>query len=154
MSLVFPRRVVIVDLDGTLCDTGWRDAHAKAKQWYAFHAGIPNDRPFEHMKYLLWCLNASHAHLLFITARPYTYHNDTQQWLRAQMEFYPSAYTLLMRAPGDYRSASVVKSELLDKYLESRPNDQIMFALEDHAPVVAMWRARGIPCFHVTDARE
>ena len=47
-----------------------------------------------------------------------------------------------------------MKSELLDKYLESRPDDEVLFALEDHAPVVAMWRGRGVPCFHVTDARD
>jgi phosphoglycolate phosphatase-like HAD superfamily hydrolase len=148
------RRVVIWDLDGTLCDTGWRDHHAKARRWDEFHAGLHLDQPFPHMLFLLRALNGSNAHLLFITARPFRYYEATDQWIQNVTHLGRSGYTLLMRADGDLRRASVVKGELLDKYLESRPDDELLFALEDHAPVVAMWRSRGIPCFHVTDARD
>ena len=154
MSATIKRRVVIWDLDGTLCDTAWRDHHAKRRDWDQFHAGIHLDQPFAHMLFLLRALLCQGAHLLFITARPFRYLEETNLWLANQLHLAPSQFTVLMRANGDLRRASVVKSELLDKYLESRADDEVLFALEDHAPVVAMWRSRGIPCFHVTDARD
>lgn len=146
------RQVVLWDLDGTLCDTRWRDDHARRKAWADFHAGIPKDQAFPHMLFLLRALVNNGAHILFLTARPELYRKQTESWIREVAQVF--AFTLRMRKEGDFRSASIVKSELLDEHLERHPTDEILFALEDHAPVVVMWRSRGIPCFHVTDARE
>lgn len=143
------RRLLICDLDGTLCDVSWREQHAQRREWAGFHAGIPQDQPSPAVLFVLRaCVNAG-LYPLFITGRPEAYLLETREWLS---RVWVHTYSLLMRPDGDRRKDTVVKGELLDNYLLGRPDDEIVLVLEDRTTVVDMWRSRGYPCFQVRDS--
>tara|TARA_Y100001963_G_C6747458_1_gene432386 strand:- start:983 stop:1612 length:630 start_codon:yes stop_codon:yes gene_type:complete len=57
---------------------------------------------------------------------------------------------LFLRADKDYREDSIVKSEMLDKLIETEGvNVNSLIIFDDRQSVVDMWRERGVTCFQV-----
>ena len=57
---------------------------------------------------------------------------------------------LFLRADKDYREDSIVKSEMLDKLIETEGvNINSLIIFDDRQSVVDMWRERGVTCFQV-----
>lgn len=135
---------IIVDLDGTLCNTVHRQHHMNGpkKDWKAFYGAIAEDDPNE------WCRTIVEMHaergyeILFVSGRPGQYREVTETWLKRVMPMVQ--YTLLMRPEGDFRKDCDVKLEIYQQHIE--PYYNIAFALDDRQQVVDMWRAQGITC--------
>lgn len=135
---------VIIDLDGTLCDTSKRQHYVlnKPKNWKAFFDGISEDVPNSHVEFLYKQLIYSGVDILFVSGRDEKYRKVTEEWLY-RYNFYFDL--LLMRGFNDRRDDTVVKAEIYDKYIA--PYYNVKFAVDDRDRVVKMWRDKGIPCF-------
>lgn len=134
----------IFDLDGTLFDCEHRRHHLlkTPKDWKAFHAGVAEDPPLQHIVDLAFALGRI-AQLVFVSGRIAESRAASQHALEALGLNGP----LYMRAENDFRDDDIVKSEILDQILEE--GFAPIMAFDDRDRVVAMWRARGIPCAQV-----
>lgn len=136
----------IFDIDGTICDTGHRSHHLqkKPKDWDSFYAGCDFDPPHAHIVRLALDLQEQ-APLVFMTGRPRRLRDATKAWLTDA----GLGGVLFMRANGDFRDDTIVKAEMLDRAMAQgwKP----IMAFDDRNKVVAMWRARGVPCAQVAE---
>jgi hypothetical protein len=141
----------IFDVDGTIADCSHRLVHLEKtpKDWKAFNAGISDDKPIEHILYLLSQLSGE-TDCILMTGRSEDMRVATVEWLTAQDLGAPpfGGYTgLYMRPAGDYRDDAIVKLELLAK-VRADGYEPIM-AFDDRDRVVKMWRENGVPCAQV-----
>lgn len=141
---------IIVDLDGTLCDTAHRQHHLekKPKDWKSFFAGIPDDQPNEWCKRIVWAFEHK-AQIIYVSGRDEDHRANTKQWLKSfHLEGIPK-HPLFMRIAGDHRDDTIIKEELYRKYIE--PNYQVMFCIDDRPKVARMWRSIGLTCLQCND---
>ena len=138
-------RAYLFDIDGTLADGSHRVHHLQQtpKNWDGWYGEIHLDKPIRHIMELAKILR-SHADLVFVTGRSDHVRRSTREWLS---DHGLGGNALFMRKFGDHRDDDIVKGELLDEVLAVgyRP----IMAFDDRSRVVAMWRARGVPCAQV-----
>ena len=141
------RPFYVFDLDGTLADCQHRvEAHlTNGKDWPAFFAACPADKPISHVIELLLRLwNTKAVRIEIWSGRSDEVRRPTEEWLCAN-GISPNLLTR-MRKAGDHRPDDVIKREFLEDS-DARPD--IIF--DDRDRVVAMWRYHGVPCFQVAD---
>jgi FMN phosphatase YigB (HAD superfamily) len=133
---------IIIDLDGTLCNTLHRQHFmiGDKKNWSAFYDALTEDQPNE------WCSQIYHRfaeimHVIFVSGRPDDYRVQTQSWLAAHGFGHTWLY---MRKSGDYRKDATVKVEIYRELIE--PNFDVLFCLDDRQQVVDAWREIGLTC--------
>jgi predicted kinase len=133
--------VVICDLDGTLADCSHRQhfVNGETKDWKSFFEGIPNDTVREEVRHQVaqLCVDEN-AKLIFVSARPENYRQQTQAWLDIN---YHNGVPLIMREANDKRPDTEVKSEIYEKYLK---NLNIIKVFDDRPIVIKMWREKGL----------
>lgn len=137
------KRTLIVDLDGTLADVGHRIHHirnVKRKNWPAFFEAMPADPLNVWCRDLICAMKAQGFSIAIVSGRPDEYADAIKEWLRRHEVPYDALH---LRATGDYRPDTTVKREILHRDLDK--ND-VLFAVDDREPVVAMWREEGIVC--------
>lgn len=130
-------RTVIVDLDGTLCNCGWREN--LIPDWDDFHAQCHKDPPFQDVIDLVNSLQD--VEVIIMTARPERYRAKTVGWLEKHGVQYDQ---LFMRGDLDYGTTMEVKGKML---ADLGAGTDVWFVLEDRDRVVAWWRSLGITCF-------
>lgn len=152
--------VLIVDLDGTLCNIDHRLHHVKHEikkhnRWDLFNKEIPNDSVNE------WCrLLIKRAHynpVIFCSGRTDSTRKDTEAWLMKHgfaKELYKKEdgtsvisrdyANLFMRHRNDYRQDYIIKEIILEFEIKTRYN--IWMAVDDRQQVVDMWRRHGVTC--------
>lgn len=143
-------KAIIVDLDGTLADNDHRQRlyHTYPRDWDAINHASKFDRPHE------WCIEIvrlfamNNYKIIFLTGRAEESRGVTEEWLMRHIG--PAVdYSLLMRADGDKREDTDVKSEI---YLAKiAPFFDVLFCIDDRRPVVDMWRDMGLPCLACAD---
>lgn len=149
------RKGIIVDLDGTLCNNEHRRHHVEKekKDWDAFYAGIDNDERNEWCAKLVVAMDLMGYGTLFVTGRPEKYRDVTAEWLlRIGFPFgldNMEHSRLLMRADGDFRQDSIVKTEIYKTKIE--PHYGILFCIDDRKQVVDTWRALGLTCLQCAE---
>lgn len=144
------RRDVICDIDGTLCDISDRLHLVKGtdkKDWDAFFANIPNDKPRMDVIRMIQVLS-QRFNIVLVSGRPEDYKKETIQWLENNNVPYE---TLIMRKSGDRRDDTIVKQEILDSYFRK---DQIEFVFDDRPRVIRMWRSNGLTTIDVGEGVE
>jgi FMN phosphatase YigB (HAD superfamily) len=110
---MFAGKVIVFDLDGTICNVDHRRhwVASKPKNWAAWDAGLPNDTPNED---IIWMLNSfldsGDIRIILCSGRDSRLREATEAWLTKHNVYYDSLY---MRATGDNRKDSIVKVELL-----------------------------------------
>ena len=181
-ALAFEKdEVVICDLDGTLCDIGWRrkfvkppqvcmtgegatamygDDPAFVKDWKSFFEGCAYDLIREDVMLMLSKLIVQGKKIIFVSGRPESCRHDTEEWLSRHRFFsghleghktdFPF-YGLLMRPAGDSRADTIIKKEILDRYLQK---EWIHKVIDDRPSVVRMWREAGLTVEDVGDGVE
>lgn len=136
-------RVVICDLDGTLCDIEHRLRYANAdiKDWKSFFAEISNDTLRRDVSDKVSAVLTQDVgiRLIFVSARPEDYRAVTEKWLADN--FYYNYTALIMREKGDKRPDTEVKSDIYDKYLKDL---NIVKVFDDRPSVIRMWREKGL----------
>lgn len=136
----------IFDIDGTIADCSHRLHHIEKdpKDWRAFFAACGDDAPIIHIIQLAESLAKSGESVVFVSGRSRECEMQTRAWLA---DVFAYEAPLFMRQAGDHRPDDIVKGELLDQVIAYgwKP----IMAFDDRDRVVAMWRARGIPCAQV-----
>ena len=139
-------RAIIVDLDGTLCNSQHRMhfIESKPKNWDAFYESASKDQPNEWAKSIV-DIYSRHTDfcILFVTGRPYRYYSPTMDWI---LRYFPQFCTanLFMRKNGDFRVDTIVKKEIFEKQIKE--HFDVLFCLEDRLRVAEMWRQLGLVC--------
>ncbi|MEW5853149.1 MAG: hypothetical protein AB2A00_30485 [Myxococcota bacterium] len=138
-----PRRVVLVDIDGTVADVSHRLHHVQGRprNWKRFFEGMDRDEPITRVIEHVRKLARDHDVVLF-TGRPEPYRARTEAWLRAHNVPYTR---LLMRPAGDRRPDYVTKREML-RHVD---HQRIALAIDDRDPVCEMLRNEGIRVLEV-----
>lgn len=135
---------IIIDLDGTLCNTAHRQhfMQAKPKDWVAFYGALEQDAPN------IWCAEIYRRFLedhvvFFVSGRPDNHRAQTLAWMKKH-GFSHRTNILLMRKEGDFRPDHVVKTEIYRNEIE--PENEVLFCIDDRQQVVDAWRALGLTC--------
>jgi predicted kinase len=183
--ITFPsdKKIVIVDMDGTLSDSSVRQKYVKAercwycsgkgfirnnsscvycngagkqkKEWNKFFEEVDNDKPNRAVAEWVRYLSDSH-YICVVSGRPIDKCGvKTDEWLkRHNIPF----NRLFMRAAGDSRKDIIIKKEILDRMLFStrahEPIDRVAFAIDDRPSVIRMWRENNIKCYDVGNGDE
>ena len=135
------KNIVIVDLDGTLCDDSYRESflHKEdgTKEWNKYFSMMETDTPVDIV--YRWVKELSKDYTIVImTGRPDNYQFETLRWL--QKYEIPYNY-IFMRASSDKRPDVLVKNDILSKL----PRERIYMALDDRPSVInEVWRKNGI----------
>jgi len=141
------KQIVVIDLDGTLCDDSHREHLVIAKEYDAYHALLRDDVPWPDVKAYLSLLGLDSV-TVALTARPETYRAATHDWL---IEHECVFDHVLMRGKDDFRNITEVKPELLRMFLQENdysPED-VLVILEDREHMVEKWRNLGYRCWQV-----
>lgn len=139
--------MIVIDLDGTLCNSSHREHLAQNKQWDDFHAGLVNDTPHRDVQLLIESLYDRH-YIVFLTGRSEAWRNQTLKWLEDHSIM---GDTLLMRPKGDWSSDTVIKPQLLANHCLGIVDAvaRVKFILEDRDKMVECWRNLGFNCWQV-----
>jgi FMN phosphatase YigB (HAD superfamily) len=140
--------VIVVDLDGTLCNASHRDHLAVAGQWDEFHSKLMDDEPWPDVKAFLdlfWTVNSVTEDFVIVglTGRNEQWRGKTLEWFSKHELFMDE---LLMRPDKDFTPDAELKPRML---LERFPQESILFILEDRDKVVDAWRNAGFNCWQV-----
>lgn len=139
-------RAIIVDLDGTLCDTSHRQHLVEAKKWGAFYDALSADPVNSWCRQLIRGMGKLYYATILVSGRPESHRKQTEAWLDVH-GFDP--HELLMRKTGDYRKDSIVKEEIYREDIE--PYHEILFCVDDRKQVVDMWRSLGLTCLQCAE---
>lgn len=139
--------MIVIDLDGTLCNSSHREHLAQNKQWDDFHAGLVNDAPHRDVQLLIEALWDRHD-IVFLTGRSEAWRNQTLKWLEDHSIM---GDTLLMRPDNDWSSDTVIKPQLLANHCLGMTDAivRVKFILEDRDKMVECWRNLGFNCWQV-----
>jgi hydroxymethylpyrimidine pyrophosphatase-like HAD family hydrolase len=135
-------KAIIVDLDGTLCNTEHRQHYMNKdkKDWIGFYSEIPFDKPNHWCVELIKHMSKSY-YIIFVTGRPLDYEDTTSKWLQKNGF---GTFMICHRKSGDYRKDSIVKEEIYKNHIEERFD--VLFCVDDRQQVVDMWRSLGLTC--------
>lgn len=148
-------KTIVMDLDGTLCDSAHRDHHARNSEWDQFHSLLTEDRPHQDVLEFIDLLHNApdDVELIGCTGRNERYRVATEKWL---MEHGALLDCVLMRPDYDFRPDHELKIEMLSEWHEQTSGDdpwsvqeRVMFILEDREKVVEAWRGAGFNCWQV-----
>lgn len=148
-------KTIVIDLDGTLCDSAHRDHHARNGDWDQFHALLTEDKPHPDVLHMIDLLfNAPDVvQLIGCTGRNERYRIATEKWL---MEHGALLDCVLMRPGYDFRPDHELKIGMLEVWHSAtepatnrRAQDRVAFVLEDREKAVEAWRDAGYNCWQV-----
>lgn len=141
------KKSVVIDLDGTLCNTQHRQHLAAIGEWDHFHSMCTEDEPFDDIEQFIFTMR-EHFQVILLTARPEKFRTQTEEWLRSFMIEYD---VLLMKADGDYRKTSDFKLQSIEQYFGSKDQalETVAWTLEDDDKNVEAFRNYGLPCWQV-----
>ena len=142
-------KVILCDLDGTLCDVSHRRQYVatKPRNWDAWNKALINDIPHYPVLETIKCLSNSYP-IIIVSGRSDDYKTKTVEWLRKYKVPYAELY---MRKYKDNRDDTIVKSEICD-IIEK--NCEVFAVFDDRIKVVDMWRQRGYWVFDCNQTRE
>lgn len=134
--------IVVVDLDGTLCNSGHREHLARAKQWDAFHSQLMNDDPWPDVQRMIKLMDDAGYTVIGLTGRNERYRIATMHWLGMHNI---SLDDILMRPNDDYTSDHELKPSMLDEWLEAKgmTHADVWVILEDRDRVTEAFRNLG-----------
>jgi predicted kinase len=130
-------KALIVDLDGTLCRHNGRGPFDYDK----CDTDSLNEPVWEF-------LQTRDEFLIFVSGREDSCREKTVAWLKQHCDLIEHQdYELYMRATGDHRKDTIVKTEIFNHYIDERY--YITLVLDDRTSVVANWRDMGLVCWQV-----
>lgn len=144
------KKIVIVDIDGTISKVGDRIKYLQQnpKDWDSFYNDCFEDEPIIEICDLIYNLYLQGYKLVFCTGRRESCRDKTIKWLNKHFGPEVLKYSrLLMRPDKDHRHDTILKPELLlNNGIEL---NTISFILEDRDSMVEKWRELGLICLQV-----
>ena len=131
-------KVYVFDIDGTL-------ATAAGRRSPYDYSKVHQDDVIREIADIVLALWSAGTASVFLSGRSEGSREMTEGWLRANVIDVPPV--LFMRAEGDFRDDSIVKSELFDTHVA--PKYCAAGVFDDRSRVVNMWRTKGLRTFHV-----
>lgn len=141
-GLVDKSPYVLCDIDGTIADITHRLKYGggETKDWKMFFSLMSEDTVREEVRKKLHDFHTNGFTIIFVTARPEDYREETTRWLDNHgLSF---AWTLIMRRSNDKRPDTEVKQQILDTYFPDK--SQIHLVIDDRPSVIRMWRENGL----------
>ena len=151
----YPQSVVICDIDGTISDPTHRlhyvrKPEGEKKDWKGFFSEIHLDPVRDDTRKLLIEFYNRGLTIIFMSARPDTYKEQTLKWLDDNLLTF--AYTLIMRDARDKRPDTEIKKEMLEKHF---PDKKVIHAIIDDRPsVIRVWQEMGLNTIDVGKGEE
>lgn len=141
---------VILDLDGTLCNTAHREHLARARQWEEFHSLLEDDTINEGVATATACFAYSGLKVIVLTGRPERFRKRTEYWL-AKHRVSVHITAILMRSDDDYRPDGDMKADWLARFFGSLEDARrhVLCILDDRDKVVEDLRNKGFMCWQV-----
>lgn len=139
-----PKKIVIVDLDGTLADGTHREHHLKCdpRDWDGYYSKCSGDTPIREIIELVQLLAIKYE-IWILTGRRDDTRLETVDWLR---EYHIPYSRLFMREHGDFTQDNELKLAWVD---QAGVRDRVHLVLEDRQRVVDAWRQNGFRCIQV-----
>lgn len=152
MSTHNPIKVILFDLDGTLCDVAHRRRYVQVepKNWDAFNSACVLDAPLPHVVWIHNLIRDFGYKIIYCSGRSDDFEPQTRAWLSERLDVQNP--DLRMRKAKDRRSDDIVKKEILDQIRAD--GYEPICAFDDRPLVGRMWRANGVPTFMVGDCAE
>lgn len=149
------QKAVIIDIDGTLSNSLHVELFKKptsGTDWEKWMASNRFAAVNEWCKELCVAMQRRGYRLIFVTARSTGFNGleITREWLNAHLN--PEGiyeYELIMRPENDFRPDIDVKLMLYTTLVA--PHYDIMFAVDDKAAIIDLWRNLNIPALHCAD---
>lgn len=148
------RNYLIVDLDGTLCNSSHRQHLAQARQWDEFHSLIHLDTVCEEVATVILALQKYNRNLitLAVTGRNESNRVATAKWL-LNHRLGALFDEVLMRPDFDGTPDHDLKPKMLEEYFGSKDKvlENVLIVLEDRTKVVESLRNYGLVVFQVRE---
>lgn len=142
-------RIVIFDLDETLCNTQHRIHHIKKGKHKQYNDLMNKDIVYKDAQGLFKDTSLDSETAMYIsTARPCTYLEETYTWLRKN-DIYISVANIYMREVCDERSDSMVKSDNLKRIRGLHRKGIPVLAFEDRHKIIRMYRSQGVTALQI-----
>jgi len=139
------RYLILVDLDGTVAHSGWREGY-KADGWDAFHAQGEHDLPAEDVLALLRPLREQFS-LVGLTGRPEKFRQMTTRW--CIINDVPLD-EILMRPHDCYLPSPECKLLCMQERYGERWPSLVLCLIDDRDDVTAAFAAKGISTLCIT----
>lgn len=144
------KKIVVVDIDGTIADCSERQIHADNENWDLFFSLCNEDEPIKNVIELVQLLGLKY-HIVFCSSRPESVRQLTGEWIELYIDTmrWKYMYDVLLSHDDDPREDHIKKPELLENagiFL-----DEIFLVLEDRDIMVSTWRELGLTCLQVAD---
>ena len=131
------KRVVIVDIDGTLSNDRWRQPKNDDISWDEFHAMAKEDTTYEDMINFIGHLSSKY-YIIGLTGRPEKFRQMTTLWLGMNVV---AMDELHMRPDDDYRKAPDLKVAIALEMV--KPPDKIILVIDNDTRVIEAFNALG-----------
>jgi phosphoglycolate phosphatase-like HAD superfamily hydrolase len=140
------RKIILCDLDGTLCNCDHRRHFAQVNppNWDAFNAAHFADKAHRDIVWLIQLMNNDDAMVIIVSARSDEFKASTIEWLEKEGITYEDIF---MRKEKDTRADTIVKKEILDE-IRKKYGEPYM-AIDDRSSVISMWRENGVRAIQV-----
>ena len=145
-------KVIVCDLDGTLCNLDNRLHHVRKpqgekKDWKSFFMELEHDEPNWPVAHAIKSfIGEGKYQVVFASGRPDDYERKTRAWL--EKHGFPTD-RLYMRCRGDHRQDYIAKEIILDFEILTR-YEPVLF-IDDRKQVVDFWRSRGYLTFQCAE---
>ena len=141
------KRLIIFDVDGTLCDITHRLhlIQGDRKDWDKFFIECVKDEPKEDIIALVHMLQ-TFCDIKLFSGRSDAVRKETTDWLKIHLHL--EKIDLTMRKEGDHRPDYLVKQEMYQQ-LDDHDKDRLLCVFDDRDQVVRMWRDQDVTCLQV-----
>jgi FMN phosphatase YigB (HAD superfamily) len=139
--------IIVIDMDGTLCNSVHREHLAKAGQWEEFHSLLSDDHPNPDVARLL-CALGKDCYIILLTGRNEKWRGQTISWLH-RFSLHQFVDVLIMRPDTNFEKDTDLKPRMLEDHLTVMNADkgQVWFILDDRDKVGEAWRNAGYNCW-------
>ena len=138
------RKTILIDIDHVLADAFARDDMLNG-DWDSYHAAAANDLPVHDLVTIVNAFAVGGLRIIGLTARPGKWRTMTALWL---YDHGINLDEILMRDDLDYRSAPLVKLDLVRDYFGN--DDEVRFhvaaLIDDRDDVIQAFAGLGVTC--------
>lgn len=138
-------KAIIIDLDGTLCESPYRASPDMVhwKDYWPLYKHIPEDLPQEWCMYLVdRCIQF--CKIVFLTARPEHTKEETIKWLGKNSGTLRIFSWELIMMPDDYSIEKSVTDYKREEVKKLQEKYDILFGIDDNESVCEMFEQEGI----------
>lgn len=152
------KKVIIVDMDGTLSDVSARKhfVEREKKDWESFYSNMKNDKPRLDVVYEIGRLvkELNIEEIFIITSRREFARAETMEWLNSNIDesITDKISHIYMREDDDMRADIEVKKEIYDR--EFKDKYDVVAVFEDRPRIIRMYRELGLNVVDVGDQIE